>query len=63
MNRMMQMELKLDRRALRRCTEAERRRARAAWWFAQMRRVVEEAGRAQGVVPMPGAGRSVPTCR
>ncbi|NGO38981.1 hypothetical protein G4L39_06170 [Limisphaera ngatamarikiensis] len=42
----MQLELDLGRLGTRRCSMAERRRARAAWWFAQMRRVVEEAARA-----------------
>lgn len=50
-----QLELPLGREARRRQTEAERRRARAAWWFAQMRRVVDAAGDPVGGWPLrPG---------
>ncbi|MCS7089921.1 MAG: hypothetical protein RMN51_00565 [Verrucomicrobiota bacterium] len=36
-----QLELKLGSELRKRITPVERRRARAEWWFAQMRRVVE----------------------
>ena len=51
-----QMELDLGREARRRCTEGRRRRERAAWWFAQMRRAVEAASD-----PTPGwCGQNLP---
>lgn len=53
-----QLELPLGDEARRRHTPADRRRARAAWWFAQMRRVVDAAGepvRSWSLSPVVGA--------